>query len=162
MLPTAGLTLHVTAWFVLPAIAALNWLCCDGLSVTLPGVIDIVTGSLSCTVAVAIFEMSATLVAVTRTVCGVVIVAGAVYTPLDEMLPKMGLIFQVTALFVLPVTDALKVCVCEGVRPTVSAAIEILTGGTSEIWPLAVFAGSAMLVAVTVTVCAVVRLAGAV
>ena len=132
MLPTGKFNFHVTAWFAMPSTLALNWFVCDCPSVTPPGVMETLTGSLSVTVAVAIFEISATLVAVTRTVAGVRTVAGAVYTPLAEMLPKIGLSVHFTALFVLPVIDALKVCDCACARLIALPSIEMVTGGISE------------------------------
>ena len=58
------------------------------------------------TLAVAVLLVSATLVAVTVTVCGLLSVAGAVYRPPLEIVPTTGLTNHVTAVFVVPVTAA--------------------------------------------------------
>ena len=57
----------------------------------------------SATMAVADRVGSATLVAVTETACGVVIVAGAMYKPELEMLPTAGSTDQTTSLLLVPV-----------------------------------------------------------
>jgi hypothetical protein len=54
---------------------------------------------------------SATLVAVTVTVWELVIEPGAVYRPAALMLPTTGLIDHVTAVLLVPVTVAAKLCV---------------------------------------------------
>lgn len=63
-------------------------------------------------VAIANLLFSATLVAVTVTVCGLDIVAGAVYRPAldigDESVPNAGLNDQVTAVFDVPLTKAVS------------------------------------------------------
>ena len=73
----------------------------DGLTVTC-------TGGTTVTLAVAVLLVSATLVAVTVTVCGLPSVAGAVYRPPLEIVPIAGLTDQVTAVFVVPVTAAVN------------------------------------------------------
>ena len=78
------------------------------------------------------------------------------------MLPTAGLSDQVTAVFVVLATVAVKAWVCVGVRVTLAGVRVTLTGGVREIVPLAETAGLATLVAVTVTVCAVAMEAGAV
>jgi hypothetical protein len=60
------------------------------------------------TPAVAFLLVSATLVAVTVTVCGLLSVAGAVYRPPLEIIPTAGLTDHVTAVFVVPVTTAVN------------------------------------------------------
>ena len=60
------------------------------------------------TLAVAFLLVSATLVAVTVTVCGLPSVAGAVYRPLLEIVPTAGLTDHVTAAFVAPATVAVN------------------------------------------------------
>ena len=57
---------------------------------------------------------SATLVAIILTGCCEEMVAGAVYTPVDEIEPTAGLVDQLTAEFAAPVTVAAKTCACEG------------------------------------------------
>ena len=66
----------------------------------------ICTGGTTVTLAVAFLLVSATLVAVTVTVCGLPSDAGAEYRPLLEIVPTAGLTDQVTAVFVVPVTVA--------------------------------------------------------
>ena len=78
------------------------------------------------------------------------------------MLPITGLRDQVTAVFDVPVTAAVNVWVCEGVSVTLPGVNATLTGGASDTLALAVLVESAALVAVTVTVCALVIEAGAV
>ena len=78
MLPTAGLSDQVTVVFELFATLAVNAWVCDGVRVTLPGVNATLTGGASDTLALAVLVESATLVAVTVTVCALVIDAGAV------------------------------------------------------------------------------------
>lgn len=83
----------------------------------------------SCTVAVADFVGSATLVAVMVTVCGELIEAGAVYRPLTSV-PTAGFIDQVTAVFVLPVTVAVNCEVCEADRFALGGLSATLTPGS--------------------------------
>ena len=71
----------------------------DGLTVTC-------TTGVIVTLAVAVFVASATLVAVTVTVCGPLSAAGAVYNPPLEMVPTAGLTDHVTAVLLVPVTAA--------------------------------------------------------
>jgi hypothetical protein len=73
----------------------------DGLTVTC-------TGGTTVTLAVAVLLVSATLVAVTVTVCGLPSVAGAEYRPPLEIVPTAGLTDHVTAIFVVPVTAAVN------------------------------------------------------
>ena len=65
-------------------------------------------GGVSETVAVAVFAVSAALVAITVTVCGEAMEVGAVYKPLVERVPTKGLSVQVTAVLVVPKTDAMN------------------------------------------------------
>ena len=78
MLPTAGLRDQVTAVFELFDTVAVKAWVCDGVRVTLPGVNATLTGGVSDTLALADLVESATLVAVTVTVCALGIEAGAV------------------------------------------------------------------------------------
>ena len=70
------------------------------------------------TIALADSVVFATLVAVTMTVWLTDSEAGAVYTPVDERVPTDGLSDQVTALFAMPDTVAMKLCVCDTARET--------------------------------------------
>src|SRR6202167_4837040 len=102
------------------------------------------------TVAVAVLVGSATLDAVTVTVSLLEIVAGAVYTPFT-MVPAAGLSDQVTAVLLVPVTDALKVA--DAAAPSETEAAPIVTAtGVRDTVALAVLLVSAALVAVTATV----------
>ena len=78
------------------------------------------------------------------------------------MLPTAGLSDQVTAVLELFDTVAVKAWVCDGVRVTLPGVNATLTGGASDTLALADFVESATLVAVTVTVCALAMLDGAV
>ena len=78
------------------------------------------------------------------------------------MLPTEGLRVQVTAVFEVFATAAVNACVCASARVTVPGVNATLTGGTSVTLALADLVESATLVAVTVTVCALVIEAGAV
>jgi hypothetical protein len=78
MLPTAGFSDQVTAVFEVFATVAVNAWACEDVRVTLPGVNATLTGGTSVTLALADFVEFATLVAVTVTVCALVIEAGAV------------------------------------------------------------------------------------
>jgi hypothetical protein len=73
----------------------------DGLTVTC-------TGGTTVALAIACLLVSAALVAVTVTVCGLLSVAGAVYRPPLEIVPTAGLTDHVTAVFVVPVTAAVN------------------------------------------------------
>jgi hypothetical protein len=113
-------------------------------------------------VAEADFEGSATLVAVTVTVCAELIVAGAVYIPLEVIAPTAGERDHVTPALADPETTALKASDCDALRLLVAGESSTLTVGVSESVAEADFVGSATLVAVTVTVCAELIVAGAV
>jgi hypothetical protein len=124
-------------------------------------------GGFNVIVALADLLLSAALVAVTVTDCVLVTVAGALYRPLDEMLPTAGEIDQFTAVLVVLVTAALNCCVAPCARLADNGLTEmatgfVTTGGVKETVADADVAGLALLVAVTVTFCAAVRLAGAV
>jgi hypothetical protein len=113
-------------------------------------------------VALADFVGSATLSAVTITVCDVGILDGAVYIPADEIIPRDGLIDQVRAELLAPRTVAVNDCVPAGPRLTVDGLSETVTACSSVITAVAVFDGSAMLVAVMVTAWVVGAVLGAV
>ena len=119
------------------------------------------TAGFRVTVALADFVESAMLVAVTVTVWEPGIEAGAVYRPAEEIVPTDGLIDQVTAVLLVPKTVAVNCCVPEGVKLTVDGLKDSVTAWRSVISAVAVFDGSAMLVAVIVTVCVVGAVLGA-
>jgi hypothetical protein len=89
--------------------------------------------------------------------------AGAVYRPELLMVPTLGLSDQVTAVLpVPPVTVAVNCWVCEAVSDAVVGVIETFTGTRRVMVADADFEVSATLVAVTVTICALVMEAGAI
>src|ERR1017187_5349885 len=94
------------------SVAALNWTpAVRGFVTTCVGGTVIVTvggGGARLTVALPDLVASATPVAVTVTAWELVMLAGAVYSPVAEMLPTLGLIDQVTAVLVVPVTVAMN------------------------------------------------------
>jgi hypothetical protein len=111
------------------------------------------------TVAVALLVGSATLDAITVTVCWLEMVAGAVYTPFT-MVPAAGLSDQVTAVLLAPVTDALKVADAEAPSETDAGPIVTATG-VRDTAAVAVLVVSATLVAVTVMDCWLAIIVGA-
>src|SRR5258708_4004782 len=107
----AGATDHVIV-VSLTSVAVNCWVC-DADKVTVCGLIELVTGAARVIVAAALFVLSAWLVAVTVTVCWLVIGAGAAYSPVDAlMVPVAGLIVQVIAMSLALVTVALNCWVC--------------------------------------------------
>lgn len=111
------------------------------------------------TVAAPVLLLSAELVAITVTVCALLIVAGAVYTPFTSV-PTEGFINQITPLLLVPVTEALKVVDAPAPSDTEDGAIVTPTCVKDTV-ELSVLVGSAALVAVIVTVCGVPTIAGA-
>jgi hypothetical protein len=108
---------------------------------------------LKVTVADAVLVVSATLVAVTVTVCWLATAGGAVYRPELPMVPVAGLRLHVTAVLAAFATMAVNCCVCEGERVAVKGATLTVTGGTNVTVAEAVLVLSAALAAVTVTDC---------
>jgi hypothetical protein len=104
---------------------------------------------------------SATLRAITVTVCDVGILDGAVYRPTEEIVPTEGLIDQVTAVLLVPKTVGVNCCVPEGAKLTLDGLRDTVTTWSSMITAVAVFEGSAMLVAVIVTLWVVGAVLGA-
>jgi hypothetical protein len=106
----------------------------------------------------------ATLVAVIVTVGGFGAVAGAVYSPLAEMLPPVAL--QFTAVFEEFKTVALNCCVAEGASVTLTGDTVTVTGGGGGVCTVTVAVpledGAAALVARIVTVAGLGTAAGAV
>jgi hypothetical protein len=135
-----------------PETAALNDCVCDALRLTLKGVTATLTVGTSEIVAEALFVASAALVAVTVTLCAVKMVAGAIYKPFAVITPTDGFSAHVTPLFDVPETLAANVMLCDALRFAAPGDTETTTGGTSDTVATAVFVGSAMLVAVMVTV----------
>src|SRR5690349_17493706 len=87
------------------------------------------TGRFNVTLAVPDLVLSATLVAVTVTVCAEGTELGAVYKPVEEIEPTpLGLIVQVTAVLLLLVTVAENCCVWESNRLAVGGVTLTPTG----------------------------------
>ena len=127
MLPIpAGVRLQVTLVFAVPVTDAVNCRVPAGPSVNVLG--DTVTeigGGFNVTVDSAHFVLSATLVALTVTICCVAILAGAVYNPPALRLPTpAGVRVQFTAVFAVPETDAANCCVPFASRATAVGLIE--------------------------------------
>ena len=110
--PLEGLMVQVTAVLFVFETVAVNDCVPLPYKVVVEGLTVIETG-VSVMLAVALLEVSAWLTAVTVTICGLVITVGAVYKP--ELLivpaPVVGLIVQVTAVFVVWLTVAENCCV---------------------------------------------------
>ena len=104
---------------------------------------------------------SAALRAVTVTVCDVGILDGAVYRPAEEIVPTDGLIDQVTAVLLVPKTVAVNGCVPAGAKLTVDGLRDTVIAWRSVITAVAIFEGSAMLVAVSVPLWVVGAVLGA-
>jgi hypothetical protein len=104
------------------------------------------------TVAVAFLVASATDCAVMVTSWSAVTFPGAVYSPLEEMVPTAGLRLQLTAVFGVPVTVAVNCCACPAFSVTVAGLTDTKTTGISVSTALANFVLSIMLVAITSTV----------
>ena len=114
-------------------------------------------------VAEAVAEEFAWLVAVTVTVVVLVMLAGAVYRPVELTVPvPTGLILQVTAVLLVFVTVAVNCCVWPPYNVAVAGLTLTATGGDNVTVAEADFDVFAWLVAVTVTVIALLMLAGAV
>ena len=109
-------------------------------------------------VAVALLVGFATLVAVNVMFCDVLSETGAVYTPFDR-LPTAG-VDQVTAVFEVPVTEALKGADWPFVSEIQFGSIAIATGAARL--TVAVRIVPLKLEAVTVTVLTLVKVPGAV
>ena len=70
---------------------------------------------------------AAALTAVTVIVSDVATLDGAVYSPVEEMVPTDGLIDQVTPVLLLPATVAVNCCVLDGVKPTAEGLTDTVT-----------------------------------
>src|ERR1019366_3909418 len=88
---------------------------------------------------------SATLRAVTVTVCDVRILDGAVYRPAEEIIPTGGLSDQVTAVLLVPKTLVVNCCVPAGARLTVDGLKDTVTAWRSVITAVTILDGSATL-----------------
>jgi hypothetical protein len=160
--PTAGLTPQVTAVFVLPVTPAVNCWVCEFERLIEAGLMVTATGGTRVTVALEDLVASAALVAVIVTVWVALMLDGAVYRPLVDSVPTDGLMLQVTAVFVLPVTPAVNCWVWEPDRLIEAGLAVTATGGRRVTVALADLVASAALVAVIVTVWVALMLDGAV
>jgi hypothetical protein len=128
--------------------------------VTLPGVSATLTGGASDTLELADFFESATLVAFTVTVWAFVMETGAVYKPIAEILPIVGLSDQVTAGFEAFATVAVNICVCAGASVALPGIRATLTGTTTLKILEAIELLSEALIAIALTVPESVRAIG--
>jgi hypothetical protein len=110
-LPRGGFIDQVTPVLLEPVTVGVNVWGCDGCRETEDGVNETVTGGFRVTVAVADLVESATLVPFTVTVWELVIEAGGVYRPAEEMLPSAGVSDQATPVLPVLVTVAEKLWV---------------------------------------------------
>lgn len=94
---------------------------------------------------------SAMLTARTATVCAAEMEAGAVYKPNIDMAPTWGLMLQTTPWLVEPLTVAVNCCVLPAARLTL-LGVTVSVTGLSVMVAVADWAGSAALVALSVTV----------
>ena len=92
----------------LPLTVALNCWLWPAFKLMAVGLTATPTGGSSVTAALADFVGSATDVAVTVRLSVVETTVGATYEPVDERVPIIGFIDQVTEVFVVPVTEALN------------------------------------------------------
>src|SRR5438067_13395218 len=162
MVPVVGDSDHVTAVLLVFVTDAVN--CCDPPlpNEAVPGVTETATAGVSVMVELADLVASAALVAVRVTVCCVVMLDGAVYTPPVQTVPVMGDSDHVTAVLPVLVTEAVNCCDCPPPNEAVPGVTETATAGVSVMVALADLVASAALVAVMVTVCCVVMVEGAV
>jgi hypothetical protein len=106
--------------------------------------------------------VSATLVAITVTVCDELSDTGAEYTPLLVMLPSPGFNDHVTPEFFVPDTVAANCACFPGPTCMLFGVTEIVTLGFKVTAAVAVWVESALLVALIVTVCRLGMFEGAV
>jgi hypothetical protein len=78
MVPKAGLNDHVTAVWAVPATAAVNCWVWDTVRLAVEGLTETLTGGTTVTLALAVLDVSAALVAVAVTVCAAETELGAV------------------------------------------------------------------------------------
>ena len=169
--PRTPFTLNRTVVIAAPVTVAVN--CCVAPFITFALVGDMLTFTPAEIVTVAVADLvgSATLVAVTVTVAGDGIVPGAVYKPVELMVPHAAPVqpapetLKVTAVFVVPVTVAVNCSVPLGAAlpdPGLRVTATGTAGAVTVTVDVADFVGSATLVARTVTVAGDGAVAGAV
>jgi hypothetical protein len=156
---------QVTAGLLVPKTVAVNGCVPEAAKLTVDGLRDTVTAWRSVMTAVAIFEGSAMLVAVSVPLVVVGAVLGATYSAVVPPLTKpadAGVNDQVIPVLLVPPTVAVNFWFCDGSKDTEDGVSETVTRGMSVTVAVADFVGSATLVAFTVTVCAAAMVAGAV
>lgn len=140
--------------------------CCGGaggVSARLAGATETLSGGKRVTAAVAIAVCEATLAAVMVTVCCAATVAGGVYRPEAEIEPDCGEMDHATEVLSEFETAAVNCCgEAADVKAALAGATEIAISGRRVTMAVAVLLGLAMLVAVTVTACCAVIVAGGV
>jgi hypothetical protein len=159
IVPTTGLSDQLTAVLPDPVTEAVNVAVVPTPSDTEAGP-NVTPLGINDTVALAAFVESATLVAVTVTLCLIAMVAGAWYTPL-AMVPTAGLRDQVTAVFAAPVTVGVNVALWPPVSELVPGD-KLMATGIRLMVAVAVIAEFATLDAVSVIVWRLAIEAGAV
>ncbi len=159
----AGLTVHTTAWLAAWLTVAVSCVVWPPVRTALAGLTLTATEGSSVRVADEDAVASATLVAVTATVCAAAMLAGAVYTP-DELIEPTpaGLTVHTTAWLAAWLTVAVSCVVWPPVRTALAGLTLTATEGSSVRVADEDAVASATLVAVTATVCAAAMLAGAV
>jgi len=163
------LTVHVTAVFAVPVTETVKASVVPTFTFAVEGVNVTLTGGSMVTAAEADLVGSATLVAVTVTVEGVGTAAGAVYTPVAGVtVPSMEspfstpLTVQVTAVFAVPVTVGVKVCVAPTNTLAVVGEMDTTTAGRIVVVVEPEKPAGLTVVAVIVTVAGLGTAAGAV
>ena len=129
------MTSHVTAVLATPFTVAIN--CCVMKTATVVGFGVTVTAICCATVTIAEPESDAFAeeTAVTVTVAGLGIVLGAVYNPVDVIVPAAALppgapfTCQITAVFVVPVTVAMNCVLAPGLTVAVAGVTVTVIGG---------------------------------
>src|SRR5262249_52953895 len=159
-----GLMDHVTPPVAPPCTLAVNCWAWDDINVVWLGLtLTEVTGpgGVSVMDAVAVLGGSARLATVSKIVFSALIVYGALFTPFASV-PTAGDSGHVAPVVVVPLIDTLNWLVWLAETVAAVGLTAIPTVGTRVIVAVADFVVSAVLVAVTVTVCWLVMVAGAV
>jgi len=129
----------------LPVTAAVNIRVMPAVTFAIPGVTVTAIGAAIVTVAMADLVVSATDVALMVTAAGVGTVVGAVYTPAEEIIPTIELppftplTLQVTTIFAVFVTAAVKVCMAP-VSTVAVAGVTVTATGMAAAGHLLLFA----------------------
>jgi hypothetical protein len=121
---------QLTPVLFVPVTKALNCWLWPAVRVRFAGVTETLTVT-RFTVALARALGFATLVAITFTSCGLEMLAGAVYSPFESMVPEFGLRDQLTPVMVVPLTVATKTCCWLAPRVVVRGVIATVMFGCS-------------------------------